>query len=58
MATAVESLQGIDASVALVVGAEAQNTVSARQGGDYLARAAHYRSALKSGFLTSQCNCG
>jgi acetyl-CoA acyltransferase len=29
--------------VALVVGAEVQTTASARQGGDYLARAAHYR---------------
>jgi len=43
---AVESIQaGYD--VCLVVGAEVQNTVSARQGGDYLARAAHYRSQRK-----------
>jgi acetyl-CoA acyltransferase len=41
-ASALESIQaGTD--VALVVGAEIQNTASARQGGDYLARAAHYR---------------
>jgi acetyl-CoA acyltransferase len=29
--------------VCLVVGAEVQTTVSPRQGGDFLARAAHYR---------------
>lgn len=27
-----------------LLGAEVQNTVSAREGGDYLARASHYRS--------------
>ena len=43
---AAESLQaGYD--VAMVVGAEVQTTVSARQGGDFLARAAHY--ALERG---------
>jgi len=40
-ASAVESIRaGTD--VALVVGAEVQTTASARTGGDYLARAAHY----------------
>jgi acetyl-CoA acyltransferase len=40
-ASAVDSLlAGID--IALVVGAEVQTTESARTGGDYLARAAHY----------------
>lgn len=40
-ASAVESIQaGTD--VALAVGAEVQSTASARVGGDYLARAAHY----------------
>ncbi|MCB9672688.1 MAG: hypothetical protein H6734_24640 [Alphaproteobacteria bacterium] len=40
-ASAVESIRaGTD--VALVAGAEVQTTASARQGGDYLARAAHY----------------
>jgi acetyl-CoA acyltransferase len=39
--SAVDSIRaGLD--VALVVGGEAQNTVTARQGGDYLARAADY----------------
>lgn len=41
LASAIESIQaGTD--VALVVGAEVQTTQSARVGGDYLARAAHY----------------
>jgi acetyl-CoA acyltransferase len=41
-ASAVESIQaGTD--VALVAGAEVQTTVSARIGGDYLARASHYK---------------
>lgn len=41
-ASAVESIQaGTD--VALVAGVEVQTTVSARQGGDFLARAAHYK---------------
>jgi acetyl-CoA acyltransferase len=41
-ASAVESIQaGTD--IALVAGVEVQTTASARQGGDYLARAAHYR---------------
>jgi acetyl-CoA acyltransferase len=41
-ACAVESIQaGTD--VALVAGVEVQTTASARTGGDYLARAAHYR---------------
>ena len=40
-ASAVESIQaGTD--ITLVVGAEVQTTASARTGGDYLARAAHY----------------
>lgn len=40
--SALESIQaGTD--VALVVGAEVQTTASARDGGDYLARASHYR---------------
>ncbi len=39
--SAVESLQA-GSDIALVVGAEVQNTASARQGGDYLARASHY----------------
>lgn len=42
MACAWESIQaGTD--VTIVAGAEIQTTVSARQGGDFLARAAHYR---------------
>src|SRR5690606_2813095 len=41
LASAVESIQaGTD--VALVAGVEVQTTVSARTGGDYLARASHY----------------
>ncbi len=41
-ASALESIQaGTD--VAMVVGAEVQTTASARDGGDFLARAAHYR---------------
>lgn len=40
-ASAVESIQA-GSNVCLVVGAEVQTTVSPRQGGDYLARAAHY----------------
>jgi len=40
-ASALESIQaGTD--ITLVVGAEVQTTASARQGGDYLARASHY----------------
>jgi len=39
--SAVESLQA-GSDIALVVGAEVQTTASARTGGDYLARAAHY----------------
>ncbi|MFN3198806.1 MAG: thiolase C-terminal domain-containing protein [Bradymonadia bacterium] len=40
--SALESIQaGTD--VTLVVGAEVQTTVSAREGGDFLARASHYR---------------
>ena len=42
VASAIESLQAGN-DVALVVGAEVQTTQSARVGGDYLARAAHYR---------------
>ncbi|MCA9561918.1 MAG: hypothetical protein KC561_00450 [Myxococcales bacterium] len=38
---AVDALQG-GADVALAVGAEVQTSVSAREGADYLARAAHY----------------
>jgi acetyl-CoA acyltransferase len=41
-ASAVDAIQG-GTDVALVVGAEVQTTESARTGGDYLARAAHYR---------------
>lgn len=40
--SAVDAIQG-GTDVALVVGAEVQTTASARTGGDYLARAAHYR---------------
>jgi acetyl-CoA acyltransferase len=39
---AVESIQA-GTNICLVVGAEVQTTVSARQGGDYLARASHYK---------------
>jgi acetyl-CoA acyltransferase len=38
---ALDAIQG-GTDVALVVGAEVQTTASARQGGDYLARASHY----------------
>ena len=41
-ASAVESIQA-GADINLVVGAEVQTTASARTGGDYLARASHYR---------------
>ncbi|MCB9682951.1 MAG: 3-ketoacyl-CoA thiolase [Alphaproteobacteria bacterium] len=40
-ASAVESIQA-GSDVTLVAGAEVQTTASARQGGDYLARASHY----------------
>ena len=39
---AVEAIQA-ESNICLVVGAEVQNTVSAREGGDFLARAAHYQ---------------
>jgi acetyl-CoA acyltransferase len=42
LATAVDGLRA-GADVALVAGVEIQTTASARTGGDYLARAAHYR---------------
>ncbi len=42
LASAVEAIQA-GTEVALVVGAEIQTTAPARVGGDYLARAAHYR---------------
>lgn len=42
-ACALDSVQASSSDVALVVGAEVQTTVSARVGGDYLARASHYR---------------
>jgi len=43
MVSAIDAIQaGLD--VVLVVGAEVQTTVSARQGADYLARAAHYET--------------
>ena len=41
-ASALEAIQA-GADVTLVVGAEVQTTASARDGGDYLARASHYR---------------
>jgi acetyl-CoA acyltransferase len=41
MASAVDAIAA-GADICLVVGAEVQTTASARQGGDYLARAAHY----------------
>ena len=41
--SAMESIQAGSSDVALVVGAEVQTTVSARIGGDYLARASHYK---------------
>lgn len=41
-ACALESIQAGTSDVALVAGAECQTTVSARVGGDYLARASHY----------------
>jgi acetyl-CoA acyltransferase len=40
--SAVEAIQA-GSDVTLVVGAEVQTTATARQGGDYLARASHYR---------------
>ncbi len=40
-ASAMDAIAG-GADICLVVGAEVQTTASARQGGDYLARAAHY----------------
>jgi len=42
-ACALDSIRAGSSDVALVVGAEVQSTVSARVGGDYLARASHYR---------------
>jgi acetyl-CoA acyltransferase len=42
-ACALDSIQAGSSNVALVVGAEVQTTVNARIGGDYLARASHYR---------------
>jgi acetyl-CoA acyltransferase len=41
-ASALDSIQAGSSDVALVAGAECQTTVSARVGGDYLARASHY----------------
>jgi acetyl-CoA acyltransferase len=41
-ASAIESIQA-GSDILLVVGAEVQTTAPARQGGDYLARASHYR---------------
>jgi len=43
---AVEAIQG-GTDVCLVVGAEVQNTVSPREGGDFLARASHYSRQRK-----------
>lgn len=40
---ALDSVQAGSADVALVAGVEVQTTVSSRVGGDYLARASHYR---------------
>eukprot|EP00004_Rigifila_ramosa_P014760 TRINITY_DN3383_c0_g1_i1.p1 TRINITY_DN3383_c0_g1~~TRINITY_DN3383_c0_g1_i1.p1 ORF type:complete len:433 (-),score=73.28 TRINITY_DN3383_c0_g1_i1:32-1330(-) len=49
-AAAVDAIRA-GADVVLVVGAEVQTTVSAREGADYLARASHYRrQALKGDF--------
>ena len=42
-ACAMESVQAGTSDVALVAGVEVQTTVSSRVGGDYLARASHYR---------------
>jgi len=42
-ASALDSIQAGSSDVALVAGVEVQTTVSARVGGDYLARASHYR---------------
>jgi acetyl-CoA acyltransferase len=42
-ACALDSIQAGSSNVALVVGAEVQTSVSSRVGGDYLARASHYR---------------
>lgn len=41
-ASAIDAIQA-GSDVTLVVGAEVQTTATAREGGDYLARAAHYR---------------
>ena len=41
-ASALDSIRAGTSDVALVAGAECQTTVSARVGGDYLARASHY----------------
>ena len=41
-ACALDSIQAGSSDVTLVAGAEVQTTVSARVGGDYLARASHY----------------
>ncbi len=42
-ACALDSIRGGSANVTLVAGVEVQTTVSARAGGDYLARASHYK---------------
>lgn len=53
-ASAVDSIQA-GADVNLVVGAEVQTTASARVGGDYLARASHYKRQRSLDDFTFPC---
>ena len=53
-ASAIESIQA-GADINLVVGAEVQTTESARTGGDYLARASHYRRQRSLDDFTFPC---
>ncbi len=50
----IDALQGM-ADVALVIGAEVQTSVSARQGADFLARASHYATERELDEFTFPC---
>ncbi|RME03029.1 MAG: hypothetical protein D6805_07975 [Planctomycetota bacterium] len=52
---AIEALRSGSANVVLVVGAEVQTTVNAKQGADYLARAAHYATQRSLDPFTFPC---